>query len=79
MCVNGQPTGALPAGMTNPIYDYNHDGGCAAITGGAFVPNGVWPAAFDGTYIYARLRVRTDLHAEQASRRRVRVDGLRDR
>ena len=25
---------------------------CHAITGGVFVPNGIWPAAFDGTYLY---------------------------
>ena len=39
--------------MTNPIFAYNHDTGCATITGGAFVPKGVWPAAYDDDYIYA--------------------------
>ena len=39
--------------MTNPIYAYSHSAtGCAAITGGAFVPNGAWPAAYDGAYLY---------------------------
>jgi glucose/arabinose dehydrogenase len=53
-CANGSTTdcGPPPAGMTNPIFDYSHAGGCYAITGGAFVPNGVWPG-FDGAYIYA--------------------------
>lgn len=45
--------GALPAGMTNPIHDYNRASGCGSITGGAFVPNGVWPAAYDSAYLFA--------------------------
>jgi Ca2+-binding RTX toxin-like protein/glucose/arabinose dehydrogenase len=44
--------GPPPVGMTNPIYDYSHDTGCTAITAGAFVPNGIWPAEYDGAYIY---------------------------
>jgi glucose/arabinose dehydrogenase len=53
-CVNGSTTncGAPPAGMTNPIFDYAHANGCAAITGGAFVPRGVWPAEFEGQYLF---------------------------
>ena len=54
-CANGSLTncGAPPAGMTNPVYAYSHpESGCAAITGGAFVPNGVWPASYEGTYLY---------------------------
>ena len=54
-CANGSTTncGAPPAGMTNPVYAYSHDeSDCHAITGGAFVPNGIWPASFDGTYLY---------------------------
>jgi glucose/arabinose dehydrogenase/PKD repeat protein len=47
--------GGHPPGMTDPIYQYSHDGGCAAITGGAFVPGGVWPASFDGRYLFADL------------------------
>jgi len=43
---------APPAGMTNPIYDYDHSTGCGSVTGGAFVPNGVWPAQYDGVYLY---------------------------
>lgn len=54
-CANGSDTncGSPPSGMTNPLVDYNHNTGCAAITGGAFVPNGIWPTAFDGAYLYA--------------------------
>jgi glucose/arabinose dehydrogenase/chitodextrinase len=54
-CANGSTTscGAPPPGMTNPIHDYVHSGGCASITGGAFVPTGVWPSAFDGDYLFS--------------------------
>ena len=54
-CATGSTTncGAPPAGMTNPIHDYDHSGGCASITGGAFVPVGVWPASFDGDYLFS--------------------------
>ena len=54
-CANGSTTscGAPPAGMTNPIFDYGRADGCRSITGGAFVPNGVWPAAYQGKYLFA--------------------------
>jgi glucose/arabinose dehydrogenase len=59
-CALGSSTdcGPPPAGMTNPIYDYPHDfnpGGCGAITGGAFVPNGAWAPELDGVYLYGDL------------------------
>ena len=56
-CATGSTTdcGAPPAGMTNPIHVYNHDSGCMAITGGAFVPNGVWSQEYDGAYLFADL------------------------
>ncbi len=44
--------GAPPAGMTNPIFSYEHAAGCAAITGGAFVPDGLWPSAYGGGYLF---------------------------
>jgi glucose/arabinose dehydrogenase len=44
--------GAPPAGMTNPIFDYARGAGCTAITGGAFVPNGLWPAEYNGRYLF---------------------------
>jgi glucose/arabinose dehydrogenase/PKD repeat protein len=53
-CARGSATncGAPPAGMTNPIHDYPHSSGCEAITGGAFVPDGIWPSAYFGGYLY---------------------------
>jgi glucose/arabinose dehydrogenase/PKD repeat protein len=47
--------GPPPFGSTNPTYAYDHATGCEAITGGAFVPNGAWPAAYDNTYLYGDL------------------------
>ncbi len=41
-----------PPGMTNPIHSYDHRSGCTAITGAAFVPDGVWPQEFDQDYLY---------------------------
>jgi PKD repeat protein len=54
-CATGSTTdcGPPPAGMTNPIFAYAHANGCNAITAGAFVPNGVWPVAYDGSYLFA--------------------------
>ncbi|MDX6645607.1 MAG: hypothetical protein QOK40_1334 [Miltoncostaeaceae bacterium] len=45
--------GPPPAGATNPIYWYHQSPVGAAATGGAFVPNGVWPVEYDGAYLYA--------------------------
>jgi len=58
-CANGSTTncGAPPAGLTNPVFDYPR--GCLAgsvsgnsITGGAFVPNGVWSREYDNSYLF---------------------------
>jgi glucose/arabinose dehydrogenase/PKD repeat protein len=38
-------------GFINPIFDYHHSR-CRSITGGAFVPNDLWPG-FNGSYLYA--------------------------
>ena len=54
-CARGSQTDCSPtppAGLVNPIVAYNHDE-CASVTGGAFVPNGVWPATFQGTYLFS--------------------------
>jgi glucose/arabinose dehydrogenase len=40
------------AGYTNPIHAYQHTAECRSITGGAFVPDGLWPG-FDDAYLYA--------------------------
>jgi len=54
-CAQGSASncGAPPAGMTNPIYDYQHGApnNCTAITGGAFVPSGVW-TGYSGAYLF---------------------------
>jgi glucose/arabinose dehydrogenase len=42
-----------PAGYTDPVYVYGHESGCASITGGAYVPDGVWPAAYENAYLFA--------------------------
>jgi glucose/arabinose dehydrogenase len=49
----GGPCSPTPAGMVDPIYEYSHNTGCGSITGGAFVPNGAWPAAYDNGYLYS--------------------------
>jgi glucose/arabinose dehydrogenase len=40
-------------GLTEPVTDYGRPDGCGAITGGAFVPRGIWPAAYDGGYVFS--------------------------
>jgi PKD repeat protein len=42
--------GAAP--YTPPIHEYSHGTGCSSITAAAFVPNGVWPAEYDNSYLY---------------------------
>jgi len=51
-CPQGQnpPCGGPSFGLTDPITDYGHGAGLF-ITGGAFVPDGVWPATYDGAYL----------------------------
>jgi glucose/arabinose dehydrogenase len=47
------PCAGVPAGSTfvDPITDYSHADG-TFITGGAFIPNGFWPARYDGGYLF---------------------------
>lgn len=56
------PCNPTPPGMVDPIYEYQHGAqipgttsttNCNSITGGAFVPNGVWPPAYDNTYLFS--------------------------
>jgi len=49
-----------PAKMIDPFFEYPHGtipgttaGGCGSITGGAWIPVGVWPSVYDGTYLFA--------------------------
>ena len=60
-CLNGSTSNcpAPPPGLTNPIFDYPHTSNCGAsgvagnsITGGAFVPTGLWPAEYNGVYLF---------------------------
>jgi glucose/arabinose dehydrogenase len=59
-CANGQSCGGPgnpPAGMTDPIFSWDRDGGgvtngCKSITGGAFVPPGAWGSAYEGSYLF---------------------------
>jgi glucose/arabinose dehydrogenase len=41
-----------PGSVTDPVFAYAHRNGCGAITGGVFVPPGVWPRRFDQTYLF---------------------------
>lgn len=52
-CANGSTTDCGPTTYTNPIFDYPHDGQCPSITGGAYVPSGLWPAPYSGSYLFA--------------------------
>nr|AHN98026.1 Glucose/sorbosone dehydrogenase [uncultured bacterium lac193] len=54
-CATGSTTNCSspPAGLTNPIFAYGRSDGCISITGGAFVPNGAWPSAYDNSYLFA--------------------------
>jgi glucose/arabinose dehydrogenase len=49
-----------PPNMLDPYYEYPHAAvtfttavNCGSITGGQWVPAGAWPAAYDGTYLFA--------------------------
>jgi len=54
-CVTGSSTNcpAPPAGITDPLTAYNHSTDCTYVTGGAFIPDGIWAAAYDGGYLFA--------------------------
>jgi glucose/arabinose dehydrogenase len=60
-----------PPGTTAPIFTYDHITACGAITGGAWVPRGVWPAPYDGAYLFA------DYRCGQVFRLAEAVDGTR--
>jgi glucose/arabinose dehydrogenase/PKD repeat protein len=52
--------GTAPAAPGDPIFSYMHTSdanpafkNCAAITGAAFVPPGVWPKQYDNVYLFA--------------------------
>ncbi len=41
------------AGMVDPVHWYHHGPFGAAATAGVFVPNGIWPAEYNGKYLFA--------------------------
>lgn len=45
------PCTPAPAGVIDPITSYGRELG-SYVTGGAFVPNGLWPAQYDGAYLF---------------------------
>jgi glucose/arabinose dehydrogenase len=47
------PCTAAPSQFTDPVVDYSHAEVGSVITGGAFVPDGLWPIEFDGAYVFA--------------------------
>ncbi len=58
----GGPCNPTPPNMIPPIFEYTHgvqvpgstsSTSCNSITGGAFVPNGIWPASFDNAYLFS--------------------------
>ena len=52
-CATGSKTDCGKArGMKNPIFAYAHRNDCRSVTGGAFVPDGLWPG-YDGAYLFA--------------------------
>ena len=41
------------APYTPPVHEYSHTNtGCRSVTGGAFAPNGLWPASYDDSYLF---------------------------
>lgn len=50
--VTSTPCPGPPAGLVDPIVAYGRSLG-TFVTAGAFVPDGVWPARFDGGYLFA--------------------------
>ncbi len=57
----GGPCNPTPTGMVAPVFEYSHGAqipgttsptNCNSITGGAFVPNGLWPG-YDNTYLFS--------------------------
>jgi glucose/arabinose dehydrogenase len=51
-CMRGSRTRCGPTAYRNPLHDYPH-AACRSVTGGAFVPRGLWPAPYSGSYLYA--------------------------
>ncbi len=52
-CATESSTDCGPSAYADPIHDYPHTTGCESITGGAFVPTGLWPAPYSGAYLFS--------------------------
>lgn len=53
-CATNSTTDCGPTQYQNPLHDYSHDAtGCGSITGGAFVPEGLWPDPYGASYLFA--------------------------
>jgi glucose/arabinose dehydrogenase/PKD repeat protein len=53
-CARFSETDCAPQTVkTDPFHWYDHQGIGGAITGGAFVPPGLWPPEYDGKYLFA--------------------------
>ncbi|HEU4346361.1 MAG TPA: PQQ-dependent sugar dehydrogenase, partial [Actinoplanes sp.] len=53
-CAKDSDTSCAPdARYLDPVHWYHHGPDGAAATAGAFVPNGVWPASYNGVYLWA--------------------------
>jgi glucose/arabinose dehydrogenase/PKD repeat protein len=52
-CARDSLTDCGPTTFQNPVFSYSHADGCASITGGAFVPAGLWPEPWSGSYLFA--------------------------
>ena len=52
-CPQGQnpPCAGPPPALTDPVTDYGRTVG-TYVTGGAFIPNGIWPSQYDGAYFF---------------------------
>eukprot|EP00978_Attheya_sp_CCMP212_P020850 scaffold60247_cov48-Attheya_sp.AAC.1 len=59
----GNKCGVVDKSLTDPIHWYrNPDDDSGAITGGAFVPPGIWPDEWDGEFLYSDLKAGSLYH-----------------
>lgn len=78
-CVRDSTTNCGPTSFDNPIFDYPHDD-CRSVTGGAFVPPGLWPPRFDGAYLFSDFTCDTIfrlVRTETGLERRTFLSGMR--
>jgi hypothetical protein len=53
-CVTGSMTDCTPnPSYADPQFAYDHTTDCRSITGGAFVPAGVWGPPYENRYLFA--------------------------